>query len=711
MKIVAPAGNLERFYAAISAGAHEIYMGIKGFGARRNAVNLTISEYKEAIDYAHKRGAQVFLTLNTVMMDAEIEAIYTNLNELYKQGLDAVIVQDLGLAKFIKENFPKIALHGSTQMTVANHIEANYLKSIGFERVVLPRELSYDEIKEIRKNTEIELEIFVSGALCVSYSGNCYMSSFIGGRSGNRGMCAQPCRKKYKGENEEGYLLSPKDQMYGYEEIKKLKEIGIDSIKLEGRMKEPNYVFQMVNYYNNLISDNKVEEKATTIFNRGYGLGYFYNKKDEILNPKFASHIGKKLGILRGKELKLEETLILGDGIIFLDREYNTLGGTYINKIKIKNGANKKKGEIGEKILLQNAPKGTVYVYKNFSKEVKDETENQMKKQDKKESIEFDFYAKIGKKPKIVARVKNIYGKLIEVSLEGEQIVEIAKNRGMTKESIEEKLLELGETTFSGKVKILEIDNTVFLPVSQIKKLKRDIVEKISEKLILSYRRESGVFNKGKREENIVKKSILSAIVTNDNQAKKLKELGIEKIYRRGYDVAKESNLSKIDLNSKLASNLYQILENKNDKITVNWNLNITNRYALEEYSKISKIDTVILSPEVSFKKLEEIGETKIKKAILAYGKPKGMYLEISLKEKNIINEQGDKFIILKNDIENSEIFLSKPLNILSKREYLEKIGISELVLEFIDETPEEIERIVTQKNEYNPYNYEKGVF
>ncbi|MGL5936394.1 MAG: peptidase U32 family protein, partial [Cetobacterium sp.] len=327
MKIVAPAGSIDRFHAAVKAGADEIYMGLKGFGARRNAVNLTLEEYKEALDYAHERGVKVFLTLNTIMMDVEIEAISINLKELYKHGLDAVIVQDFGLAKFIKQNYPGLELHGSTQMTVANHIEANYLKSIGFERVVLPRELSFEEIKSIREKTDIELEIFVSGALCISYSGNCYMSSFIGGRSGNRGMCAQPCRKKYTSNGEEeGYFLSPKDQLYGYDEIQKLKEIGIDSIKLEGRMKEPNYVFQTVNYYKELINGNNVEEKSSEIFNRGYSTGYFYKERPEILNKEFASHLGKNLGELKGNQLKLKEKVILGDGITFLSSSYEKLG-------------------------------------------------------------------------------------------------------------------------------------------------------------------------------------------------------------------------------------------------------------------------------------------------------------------------------------------------------------------------------------------------
>ena len=224
MKIVAPAGNMERFYSAVNAGADEIYMGLKGFGARRNAENFTLEEFKQALDYAHERGTRIFLTLNTLMKNVEIEFLYQNFKALYEHGLDAVIVQDLGYFRFLKENFPDIDYHGSTQMTAANHVEANYLKSIGFKRVVLPREMSFEEIKKIRENTDIELEIFVSGALCICYSGNCYMSSFIGGRSGNRGMCAQPCRKFYtSSEGEKGYLLSPKDQLMSFDEIQKVK--------------------------------------------------------------------------------------------------------------------------------------------------------------------------------------------------------------------------------------------------------------------------------------------------------------------------------------------------------------------------------------------------------------------------------------------------------------------------------------------------------
>lgn len=716
MKIVAPAGSIERFHAAIKAGADEIYMGLKGFGARRNAVNLTLEEYKEALDYAHARGVKVFLTLNTIMMDIEIEAIAINLRELYKYGLDAVIVQDFGLAEFIKINFPGLELHGSTQMTVANHIEANYLKSIGFERVVLPRELTFEEIKEIREKSDIELEIFVSGALCISYSGNCYMSSFIGGRSGNRGMCAQPCRKKYTSDgNDEGYTLSPKDQLYGYDEIQKLKEIGIDSIKLEGRMKEPNYVFQTVNYYKELIDGNNIEEKSSQIFNRGYSTGYFYKDRRDIMNKSFASHLGKNLGEFNGKELKLKEKIILGDGITFLSKDYEKIGGTYINKIDTRFEKSKREANIGETLILRDIPKETKYIYRNYSKEISDLIESKMKTTDKKHVIDIEFKGKIGERAKVIFSTLNNRFELIKVSLESEGIIEKAKNKGTSQDVISEKLLEIGDTTFVGFIKNIDIDENIFLPISTLKQLKRDAVKLLLEKLILSYRKEScNELVKLSKKEVSEKSSILSAIVSTDEQKNILISYGIDKIYFKGYDVAREENLEKIDLSNKMASNLYQALENKNTQITLGWNLNISNRYAFDHFSNIEKIDTIIVSPEISYRRLEEMGETKIKKAILAYGRPRAMYTELSLGDeevKVIENEQGDKFTIIKNSIGNSEIYLEKPLNILKDRKYLEKIGISELVLEFTTETPEEIKDILDGKGMYKPYNYEKGVF
>ena len=244
MNIVAPAGNYEKLEAAIKAGADEVYFGLKGFGARRNNQNLGIQEILDGIDYAHLRGVKTLLTLNTVMKDIEIDTAYYNISRIYEHGIDAVIVQDLGFARFIMENFPGLAVHGSTQMTVANYVEAEKLRELGFSRVVLARELSFEEIRSIREKTKIELEIFVSGSLCIAYSGNCYISSFIGGRSGNRGLCAYSCRKKFKDEEgKKAYFLSPNDQFLQKEEIDSLMDIGIEGIKVEGRKKSSEYVY------------------------------------------------------------------------------------------------------------------------------------------------------------------------------------------------------------------------------------------------------------------------------------------------------------------------------------------------------------------------------------------------------------------------------------------------------------------------------------
>ena len=722
MKIVAPAGNLERFYSAVNAGADEIYMGIKGFGARRNAENFTLEEYKEAIDYAHKRGSRIFLTLNTLMKNVEIDFLYTNLKALYEYGLDAIIVQDLGYFRFIKENFPDIDIHGSTQMTVANHFEAEYLRKLGFKRVVLPREMTFEEIKKIRENTSIELEVFVSGALCISYSGNCYMSSFIGGRSGNRGMCAQPCRKLYTKDSKCNFLLSPKDQLMGKEEIQKLKSIGINSIKIEGRMKEKTYVNEAVTYFKDMIADIDRDEKLSNVFNRGYSKGYFYSdtKSSDIMNRNYSATMGKNIGIISGKELVLEDGIILGDGITYLSRDYEVLGGEYINRIEKKNQREKfKEANIGDKIILRNAPKGAKYVFKNFDKEVIDEITQRLKQENKKQEIELIFEGKLGEKPVLKGKITNNYGKEIVETIAGENIIEQASKKSAEAKSIEEKLCETGDTPFVVIDCKVYIDNNIFMPVSVLKELRRNLLQILEKKLVESYRRNLGerkIF-KIEIEKDRVKTPEISVMVTTREQEKIVRNLGIKKIYHRGFDVAKEGNLEKIDLNSYLATNLYQVLENKTKDITVGWNLNIGNIYSLNEFSKIPNVKTIILSPELKYEEIENIGRVPVRKAMLGYSKLKGMYIELGIlgDGDTFVNEQNDIFISRINELGNDEIYFKKPLNVLSQVRRLGKLGIDEVVIELLDETEQEINDIINnidkKENAYSPYNYERGVF
>ena len=720
MKIVAPAGNMERFYSAISATADEIYLGLKGFGARRNAENFTIEELKQAIDYAHLRGSRIFLTLNTIMTNREIELLYPTLKDLYNYGLDAIIVQDLGYAEYLHKNFPSIEIHGSTQMTVANYYEINYLKELGFKRIVLPRELSFEEIKEIRKNTDIELEVFVSGSLCISFSGNCYMSSFIGGRSGNRGMCAQPCRKEYKTScGEKSYFLSPKDQLYGLDEIKKLQEIGVESIKVEGRMKDVSYVYETVSYFRNLINGIDKEENTPKLFNRGYSKGYFYDNDKTIMNRDYSYNMGEKIGEVIGKSIRLDEDVVSGDGITFVSKDYKNLGGTYINKIAYKN----------EKLIL-NFPDGTKYVFRNYNKRLNNEISKKIKNTDKKLEINFDFTAKLNEKLILKIYLEDENGnRILNLEEISETLTQKAQKRAISEEDIKEKLSEIGDSEFTVKNIKIDIDENIFIPLSELKNLKRNAVEKFREKILSYFRRDldselkenNQEYFKLEIEKDEPKDLEIRVIVSNEEQKNFLEnikdEYNIREIYYRTYDIAKQSMLSQHNLDNKLASNLYELLENKNSAVMLNWNMNIVNSYTISVLEKIEKLESFIVSPEINFSKIRELGKTRLKKALLIYSKLKGMTIDIDIadnKNEVITNKENDKFNIIKNEY-GTEIFLDKPLNIINIMEDIKKLNVDIVVLEFTTETIEDIKKVLkqlkTKKGEYREYNYKRGVY
>ena len=720
MKIVAPAGNMERFYSAISATADEIYLGLKGFGARRNAENFTVEELKKAIDYAHLRGSRIFLTLNTIMTNREIELLYPTLKDLYNYGLDAIIVQDIGYAEYLHKNFPSIEIHGSTQMTVANYYEINYLKELGFKRIVLPRELSFEEIKEIRKHTDIELEVFVSGSLCISFSGNCYMSSFIGGRSGNRGMCAQPCRKEYKTScGEKSYFLSPKDQLYGFDEIKKLQEIGVESIKVEGRMKDVSYVYETVSYFRNLINGIDKEENTPKLFNRGYSKGYFYDNDKTIMNRDYSYNMGEKIGEVIGKNIRLDEDIVSGDGITFVSKDYKNLGGTYINKIVYKN----------EKLIL-NFPEGTKYIFRNYNKRLNDEISKKLKSSDKKLEINFDFTAKLDKNLILKTYLEDENGnRILNLEEISETLTQKAQKRAINDEDIKEKLSEIGDSEFTVKNIKIDIDENIFIPLSELKNLKRNAVEKFREKILSYFRRDldselkenNQEYFKLEIEKDEPKDLEIRVIVSNEEQKNFLEniknEYNIKEIYYRTYDIAKQSMLGQHNLDNKLASNLYELLENKNPDVMLNWNMNIVNSYTINVLEKIKKLESFIISPEINFSKIRELGKTRLKKALLVYSKLKGMTIDVDIadsKNEIITNKENDKFNIIKNNY-GTEIFLDKPLNIINIIDDIKKLNIDIVVLEFTTETIEDIKKVLkqlkTRKGEYREYNYKRGVY
>lgn len=321
-ELLAPAGSLEIFKGVIESGADAVYVGGSMFGARAYANNFTEEELLEAIDFAHLRGVKVYLTVNTLIKNSEFSKLYDYLLPYYKRGLDAVIVQDLGVVKAIHEYFPSMEIHTSTQMTVTGADGVRFLSQFGVTRVVMAREVSLAEMKRIHEETGMELEAFVHGALCYSYSGQCLFSSILGGRSGNRGRCAQPCRLPYtvEGKKDE-YILSLKD-MCGIKALDRLHEAGVYSLKIEGRMKQLEYACGVVKYYRSYIDSMKPVtdadyDRIKALGNRcGFTDRYYFdhNGSDMVtyVKPNFVSKAAEPL--TEKRKLSIEGELVLREG-------------------------------------------------------------------------------------------------------------------------------------------------------------------------------------------------------------------------------------------------------------------------------------------------------------------------------------------------------------------------------------------------------------
>lgn len=285
MELLSPAGSFEALIAAVSGGCDAVYMGCSEFAnARMNAANFTKQQLSEAVDYCHLRGVKSYITVNTLLTDRELGQLFDYATFLYNSGVDAVIVQDIGVAEFLRRNIPELEIHASTQMGLCNLDGVKYAEKIGFKRAVVARELSRDNLRFICENSNIEIEAFVHGAICACVSGYCLMSSFIGRRSGNRGKCAQPCRLKYTSGKKSGYLMSLKDMML-IDHISELKDMGVASLKIEGRMKSPGYVGTVTEVYRKAIDCGFVSDadilKLKSAFDRGgYSDSYYTGKKD-----------------------------------------------------------------------------------------------------------------------------------------------------------------------------------------------------------------------------------------------------------------------------------------------------------------------------------------------------------------------------------------------------------------------------------------------
>lgn len=501
IELLAPAGSRDAFLAAVENGADAVYLGGKLFNARQFADNFDGEQLKWAVEYAHVRDVNVYLTMNILLSDEEIREAAGFVGEAYLAGIDGVIVQDIGLARILRERYPDLALHASTQMTVYNLEGVKVLERLGFKRVVLARELSLEEIRHIAENAQAQVEIFVHGALCISYSGQCLMSSIIGGRSGNRGKCAQPCRLPYRlvaGGSQEmppQYILSPRD-LCSVSLLEGIAGAGVWSLKIEGRMKNPEYVASVVRVYRKYLdkvlenAPYQVEEgdkkELAQIFNRGgFSSGYLEGKKGKDLmcfeKPKnWGLYLGKVLDFNRAMSavtVRLEEEIALGDGIEVWNGEEEH-PGALVSEIKLS-GKRVERAAAGETVTLGDL-KGRIQkghrVYKTSSKSLNSRARETFSgKPLKKVGVKGAFAVKRGNPPWL--SIDDNEGR--RVCVKGKELPQEAVNRPLTKDRAAEQLGKTGNTPFEFTHLEMELDENLMLPVSEINEMRRSALESL----------------------------------------------------------------------------------------------------------------------------------------------------------------------------------------------------------------------------------------
>lgn len=509
IELLAPAGSWEAFKAAVENGADAIFLGGKSFSARANAANFSVDELEKAVRYAHERKVKVYVTVNIVIADQEFPELIETLYTLYMLGVDAVILQDPGVAWMLQTILPEMVKHASTQMTVNNSWGVRHMEKLGFHRVILAREVSAQEMREMAEQTAIELEVFVHGALCIGYSGQCLMSSFIGGRSGNRGTCAQPCRMGYQLVDRQNndvlakiklgeHLLSPKD-MNLIERVGQLREIGVDSLKIEGRMKRPEYVATVTRLYRQALDRSLVRQASslltpdehrelTQIFNRDFTTGFFEeHPKAELMSYSRPNNRGIRLGrIVKAEKgqiaIKLEAPLHKGDGIevwTSRGREGITIG-TMISAAdrQGKEAVQVEEAAAGESVELEfyawANPGDRVFKTYDALLMQKAQESYQEGKERRKRPLLLRFFGSVGEKARLEAQDGSR-----TVTVYSANPAQQAVKRPLTAEYALQQLGRLGTTPFQLQDLVFDIKGAVMIPVSELNEMRRQAVEEL----------------------------------------------------------------------------------------------------------------------------------------------------------------------------------------------------------------------------------------
>ena len=556
-ELLAPVGSMEHLKVAINAGASSVYLSGKDYGARKFAQNFTLDEINEAVNTAHLHNVKVYVTVNTLIKQDELEDVINYLAKLYSIGVDAVLIQDLGLVELINRHLPNLKIHASTQMTCENQLKLDYLESKGIKRVVLPREMRKDEIENLKTN--MELEIFAHGALCYSYSGQCLMSSFKGGRSGNRGTCAQPCRQKYKvsGIKKEDYYLSPCDLSL-FDKLKEIAELNISCIKIEGRMRNKEYLAIVISNYrkalNKLRSGKETKsEEINLVFNRGFVEGQFNNDSKRSLR---SGHIGLKIGHVIDSHknqiaIKIDdETKSIpqkGDGLLLIknNKDYGfeisqnplitTLNHFRKGKNKqIKDLTRKDKVLIVKKVWQNkksnfNLNESTVFLTKKHdlikkAHEIENKGNSYVKS---KLTLTFSIKNKF---PKLKGRLTLANKKEIECEVIGNTPFEKPLKKSVSQDTVKKQLSKVDNYPYQIIQINVNYDGTLFIPISKINELRRDLFKNIEYEITKSYSHDLKHITLKSNESEIRETDANISFYTNN--LKHLKNIeGVKRVY------------------------------------------------------------------------------------------------------------------------------------------------------------------------------------
>lgn len=620
-ELLAPAGNIESFYAAIRNGANAIYLGLDKFSARAYAENFSVDNLKEHLDYAHLRNVKVFVTINTIIYDDELEDAYRTIDKLAEIGVDAIIVQDLAIFNYIVSNYDSIKAHASTQMGIDDVEGAELIKELGGTRIVLARETPLETIKEIKEKTGMEVEAFVHGALCVAYSGNCLMSSMIGERSGNRGRCAGCCRKPYTLVNEDtkeninrSYLLSMKDLNVA-DYIKYMDFI--DSFKIEGRMKDAGYVARITSLYRNVIDKKSFNhEDFEKLFNRTFTKGFINNESNgEVTNITKPNNNGYLIGEVVNQKgnkvyIKLSKPLYKGDQICIESQSIFKEISIYISKMfdatfQVIESA--KKTAI---IICDTWVKIGSKVYKTKEGSFAEESMKMAQKGNYEPlPIDFKFEAYIGHKMTLKATFGDIIG-----NFSHETIVQEAATTPTTEENITYQLSKLNDTPYYARNIEINSQKNAFISLKNINELRRIAISYINQQ-----RLSANVVKK--QPKTIVPKHYkshepeLAVFVSSLEQYEAVKNEGIKHIY---FDnVVARNNAKYIKTNKEiLVGGLGGLIAYRgNSHIVTDYSLNVVNHESVAILSSLGA-DRITISHEISKEKIDSL----ISKYIETYG-------------------------------------------------------------------------------------------